>query len=454
MKKYISMAIAAIMSISTAATIASAEDAPVTITINDTALVIAEGDTNPFIEDGRTLVPMRAIFEALGATVEWDEKNRRVTANDPVKDTTIVLTIDSNVMLVDDGKIELDVPAKIVNDRTMVPVRAIAEGLGCEVTWDDDSRTVYIESDDTVLAPVACAMIDDLNEQIRINSADRYIVADPTNPLITVKGYEYDPMDNMSQLNCRWDVGEGADFIIRIVPGTVSGIIDTGKAKEKELFEVADGVQAQLCADEDMIYATWYNNDFSFGVMFYDTDWDPSDVIKEVAKDVNSVIPVKGAGAFYGFRTDTVSGRASLFILDSEKEGEYDVFITWGNSAFSTVQWKMTCTYDEKTNTLVYENGTKTEYTDDENGNTTDTKELATGTKGTFSYEDGFILWSDSNDKELSEERQFVRGVIGQTYEEEQAHAEETEAAPEAANEIDAEEYDTSLDAPEEIPEE
>lgn len=453
MKKLISAALAAIISLSTAGAIATAEDAPVSIAINDVELVIAEGDTKPFIEDGRTLVPMRAIFEALGATVDWDAENRRVTAKDPAKNTTIVLTIDSNEMLVGNEKIELDVPAKIVNDRTVVPVRAIAESLGCNVTWDGDSRTVYIDNGGLTFPPVPCAMIEDLNEQIRINSPDRYIVANPTNPLITVRGYEYDPMDNMSQINCRWDVGEGADFIIRVVPGTVSGIMDTGKATEKEIFEVAEGVQAQIKADDDVTFAVWYNNDFSFGVMFTNTDWDVTDVLKEVAKDINAVIPVKGADAFYGFRTDSVSGRATLLILAGEKAGEYTAFITWGNGASTTVQWTMTCTYDEKTGTLVYDNGTKREYTDDENGNTIDTKELATGTKGTFTFKDGFVTWSDSEDKEQSESCQFVRGVIEYPYEEGAAPTAESKTtdAPKT-EESPVEEEEATEEPPEEIP--
>ncbi|MBR0366286.1 MAG: copper amine oxidase N-terminal domain-containing protein, partial [Clostridia bacterium] len=168
MKKIFCAAIAAAISLSAVGSVAFAEDEPIKITINDTELVIPEGDTHPFIEDGRTLVPMRAIFEALDTTVEWDAENRRVTANDPVNETTIVLTIDSNIMLVGDEKVELDVPAKIVNDRTMVPVRAIAESLGCVVDWDGESRTVIIESYTYDLEPIACATLDELNENIRI----------------------------------------------------------------------------------------------------------------------------------------------------------------------------------------------------------------------------------------------------------------------------------------------
>lgn len=99
-------------------------------------------DQNPIIEDGRTLVPMRAIFEALGATVNWEQSTQTITSK---KDNiTIILQIGSNIMKKNTEDIILDVPAKIYNDYTMVPARAVAEAFGCNVGWDGDTRTVTI----------------------------------------------------------------------------------------------------------------------------------------------------------------------------------------------------------------------------------------------------------------------------------------------------------------------
>lgn len=101
-------------------------------------------DVYPQIENGRTMVPMRAIFEALGATVEWNNETRSVTS---VKDdVTISLAIDSTELYVNGSVKTLDVPACIINNRTMVPVRAISEAFGCEVKWNNDERIVVIES--------------------------------------------------------------------------------------------------------------------------------------------------------------------------------------------------------------------------------------------------------------------------------------------------------------------
>ncbi len=96
----------------------------------------------PVIVEGRTLVPLRSVFEALGATVEWNNEQRSVTS---VKgDVTITLAVDSKEMVVNGEVKMLDVPACIMNDRTLVPVRAVAEAFGAAVEWNNDVRCVVI----------------------------------------------------------------------------------------------------------------------------------------------------------------------------------------------------------------------------------------------------------------------------------------------------------------------
>lgn len=100
-------------------------------------------DTPPTIVEGRTLVPMAAIFKALGAEVSWDGSTRTVTG---IKDgTEIKLQIDSTTALINGQGSTLDVPATIINNRTMVPLSFIALSLGRNVQWDGESRTVTID---------------------------------------------------------------------------------------------------------------------------------------------------------------------------------------------------------------------------------------------------------------------------------------------------------------------
>ena len=92
--------------------------------------------------DGRTMLPMRGICEELGCTVTWNEAAKQVYA---VSDThTVVFQIDSKTGYKNGEAFTMDVAPMIVNDRTMLPVRALATALDIDVTWDDPNRTVYI----------------------------------------------------------------------------------------------------------------------------------------------------------------------------------------------------------------------------------------------------------------------------------------------------------------------
>ena len=142
MKKFTLIFTSAVLAAS--AVCASAQD--ITVTVDGSPVAF---DQPPVIQDGRTLVPMRAIFEALGATVEWNGDTRTVTST---KDNVVIeMTIDSPFMKVIDYTLMLDVPPQIINERTMVPVRAVSEALDCEVAWDSDSQTVIIVSDNTAV---------------------------------------------------------------------------------------------------------------------------------------------------------------------------------------------------------------------------------------------------------------------------------------------------------------
>jgi len=101
-------------------------------------------DVPPIIKQGTTLVPLRAIFEKLGAEVKWDAKTRTVTGIKGNK--KVVLKLDETLASVDGQKTVLSVPATSIKGRTMVPVRFISESLGANVKWDGITRTCEISS--------------------------------------------------------------------------------------------------------------------------------------------------------------------------------------------------------------------------------------------------------------------------------------------------------------------
>lgn len=101
-------------------------------------------DVPPQIIADRTMVPLRAIFEALGATVDWNDETKTVVSQRG--DVTVSMTIGADHLVKNGAEIAVDVPAQIVDDRTLVPVRAIAESFDCEVFWNAEERYVRIVS--------------------------------------------------------------------------------------------------------------------------------------------------------------------------------------------------------------------------------------------------------------------------------------------------------------------
>ncbi|MCD1261152.1 leucine-rich repeat domain-containing protein [Paenibacillus athensensis] len=101
----------------------------------------------PLLIDGNTFVPLRSIFEALGAKVDWNQADRSVMA---VKGSSqIKLQIGSRKASVNGTEVKLEVEPQLVGDYTMVPVRFVSEALGAEVKWDGVTRTVSIRTTGT-----------------------------------------------------------------------------------------------------------------------------------------------------------------------------------------------------------------------------------------------------------------------------------------------------------------
>ncbi len=127
-------------------------------------------DVDPLLVNGRTMVPMRAIFEALGAKVYWDNATSTATA---IKGNAYVaVSIGSPFMETHSGAVALDAPAMIVNDRTLIPLRAVSEAFNCLVEWDNATASVHIFSEnytDTEQTIVYAATAADLLNAIGSN---------------------------------------------------------------------------------------------------------------------------------------------------------------------------------------------------------------------------------------------------------------------------------------------
>ena len=143
MKKFIFVCVLLL----TMSTVVFATDVKVKINDSNVDFTDASGNVvNAQIVNSRTMVPMRKIFELLGLSVEWDGENKIVTGK---KDNLLIqLQIDNNIATKElngtKTQIKLDTPPMIIENRTMVPLRFIAESLDKQVGWDKDARTAVI----------------------------------------------------------------------------------------------------------------------------------------------------------------------------------------------------------------------------------------------------------------------------------------------------------------------
>lgn len=113
------------------------------MTVNGAEQEIDPGrGTVPILENGRTLLPVRAVVEAMGGSIEWNDETMEAKLSKD--DTVIILTLGSSVAILNGEEHELDAAPVMANDRIMLPIRFIAESFDFDVKWDSDSMEVTL----------------------------------------------------------------------------------------------------------------------------------------------------------------------------------------------------------------------------------------------------------------------------------------------------------------------
>jgi len=198
-------------------------------------------DQPPIIEGGRTLVPLRAIFEALGAEVEWVASTQTVTA---VREgVTVSLKIGSNILTRNGEQIRLDVPAQIVGGRTLVPARAIAESFGAEVSWNQNTQTMTINVSWQTVIPSTPALTPPTEPTPQTN---QIAVSQNRSPVLSDKAVTFNPISFESG-NLRYTL-IGADYSHIDGGGGVSL-----KTSESIALSFANGFERTIFWNKDII---------------------------------------------------------------------------------------------------------------------------------------------------------------------------------------------------------
>lgn len=160
-------------------------------------------DVAPLVKNGRTLVPMRFIAETLGADVDWNDTKKEITIKKDKK--TIKMTIEDNSYTIGRQSYELDVPAQIYEDRTFVPLRAVAEALDKKVAWDK-TGVIYINDDtDEISEDSAAILYKSISNYVAPEIED---ILEPLNP--SALNNKAIPIYSVDALTNDGNIAEGA----------------------------------------------------------------------------------------------------------------------------------------------------------------------------------------------------------------------------------------------------
>lgn len=154
-------------------------DSAIKVTVNGEELTFDQG---PVLVEETPMVPMRAVFEKLGAFVNWDNDTETATA---IKENSVVMIqIGNEKMFKASEAIVLDTPAMLVNDRTLIPVQAVAAAFDCDVQWNSETNEITITekaeepakeeaaSEETVKEETKEDVKEDAKEEVKDNTAE------------------------------------------------------------------------------------------------------------------------------------------------------------------------------------------------------------------------------------------------------------------------------------------
>ena len=438
MKKLISVILSVVMIMTMFMPVLQADGEDVKVFVDGVELNF---DVPPVIENDRVLVPVRAIAEALNKTVDWDEQAQAVIISDNGDYWVwpLWLTIGSSTMWISEVQIfdkitpapdmginqrsiDLDVPARIIKNRTFIPLRAVSEAFGVEVQWDADTRTVILTTG-AAATEAPAATPEQTQEPVTVDTSFAFRLKEQ---MPTDKNYMVSPFSikvalamvanaaegiTKTEMLDTLDIGDLDEFNEYVkafieennsAKKANSGEVETNAQKLPE-FEIANSIWF----NEDY-YRTYYNGPFGshvknvkFSPEFRETVADYYDGASEIVNNKNAVNTING------WISEKTRGKITG-VLESP---EFLASIV--NAIYMKAQWSQP--FDEELtqkDTFTYRDGKKTEidfmndtsrrlyYSDD------DTQMVCLPYYGGFSM---YVVLGDSSDFET--ERQKMGGA-------------------------------------------
>ncbi len=185
MKKLMSILLLTLLLFSSFTATQSMAEPTIKVTVNGE---LVSFPVDPTIIDNTTMVPMREIFDALGASVVWNGATRSVTGERA--GVKVQLTLNNKNATRNGSILPLKVPAQLVNGKTMVPTKFIAEALGATVAWDGATKTVIITDDFKEAESNPIEVTNDIGEEVMITDyfkVVQIIDIDKGDEIVTIK---------------------------------------------------------------------------------------------------------------------------------------------------------------------------------------------------------------------------------------------------------------------------
>ena len=209
MKKLISVILCiAVTSVTFCSTVLA--DSDIKVVVNGENIDFT-GDQEPVIQKGRTLVPFRAVFEKMGAEVNWFEDIKLCEAT--YGSITVSIAIGDDKVTIGEGNvIETYVPAQIINGRTMVPLRVLSESIGADVSWDGETKTVSVTTPEPA-GEIPASLEYDMTEET-YEDEDGNVTIVYTYPKITTEYTTRDKMNTSIEESVKTFISQAAEYYI------------------------------------------------------------------------------------------------------------------------------------------------------------------------------------------------------------------------------------------------
>lgn len=253
------------------------------IDIDGEIIPIDESNSVPYVENGRTMMPVRGLAEAIGADVSFDDEKQTVTVE--TEETMVLMTIGSDEMEVNGESVALLNAPQIVNDRTMLPVRDVAEALDCEVEWVQETETAVFTR------PLQTKRVIAFSEDVK--DADAVMSVSGEGMTIMQFASIDDTKDAIETLKSKGITAE-PDYV-RKTHAMSWGIADIGSKEYYNETDYASGSAVVAVVDTGVdLSHSYFKGKLVDGYDFYDNDSSPQDLQGHGTHVASTVLDVAG----------------------------------------------------------------------------------------------------------------------------------------------------------------